>query len=82
MKLSHFSWQGTPGRSPYLDTLAFDDALIRLSELDDRMARVVELRVFAGMTALEVAEALGVSKRTVDGDWMVARRWLADELPA
>lgn len=69
-------------KAPYLDTLALDKALTRLFELDDRMGKVVEMRVFAGLTAVEIAEVLGVSKRTVDGDWMVAKRWLADELAA
>jgi len=65
---------------PLLDTLALDEALTRLSDLDGRMGQVVELRVFGGMTMLEIAHALGVSKRTVDGDWMVARKWLSHEL--
>jgi len=38
------------------------------------------MRLFGGMTIDEIAEALGVSKRTVDGDWAAARRWLAREL--
>ncbi len=63
-----------------LDILAVHDALDKLAVLDERMARGVELRVFAGLTMTEVAEVLGVSKRTADGDWSVARKWLAKEL--
>jgi len=69
-------------KDPYLDTISLDMALTRLFELDDRMGKVVEMRIFAGLTAKEIAEVLGVSKRTVDGDWLVAKRWLADELAA
>ncbi|MBD3236547.1 MAG: sigma-70 family RNA polymerase sigma factor [Candidatus Eisenbacteria bacterium] len=61
------------------ETLALDRALARLAELDPRMERVVELRVFGGLTIREVAYALGISTRTVDGDWMVAKGWLARE---
>jgi RNA polymerase sigma factor (TIGR02999 family) len=69
--------------SPELDlpeVLSLHDALVRLAEMDERQARVVELRVFGGLTASEVAEALGVSKRTVEGDWMHGRAWLRREL--
>ena len=45
-----------------------------------RGARIVEARVFGGMTVEEVAHVLGVSTRTVELDWTVARRWLAREL--
>ncbi|MBD3335096.1 MAG: sigma-70 family RNA polymerase sigma factor [Candidatus Eisenbacteria bacterium] len=68
------------GTDPSHETLALDRALDGLSRLDWRMERVVELRIFGGMTVREVAFALGVSQRTVDGDWMVARQWLAHEL--
>ena len=58
------------------ELLALDRALERLAELDPRQARVVELRYFAGLAMAEVAEHLGVSKRTVEGDWTHARAWL------
>ena len=51
-----------------------------LTALDERQARVVELRYFAGMTVEEVAEFLGVSKRTVESDWAAAREWLKERL--
>lgn len=65
-----------------LDILALDQALERYAELDPRGARVAELRVFAGLTVAETAAHLGVSARTVDGDWAVAKMWLARELTA
>jgi RNA polymerase sigma factor (TIGR02999 family) len=68
------------GRDQSLDVLLLHDALERLATLDARGAQVVELRVFGGLTAEEAAAALGVSKRTVDSDWSVARLWLAREL--
>lgn len=60
--------------------LALDEALARLAELDPRQAQVVEARVFAGLTAEETAEALGVSVPTVQRDWRAARAWLARAL--
>lgn len=62
------------------EVLDLDRALTRLAELDGRMARVVELRVFVGMTAHEAAHVLGISKRTVQRDWLVAKMWLSREL--
>lgn len=63
-----------------IDVLALEDALGRLAALDERQARVVELRFFGGLTIEEVADALAVSKRTVDSDWALARAWLHREL--
>ena len=63
-----------------LDVLALDDVLRRLERLDPRQARVVELRYFGGLTIAEAAGALGVSTRTVEDDWAMARPWLAREL--
>jgi len=60
--------------------LALDDALQRLAAMDERHARVVECRYFAGMTIEETAEALGVSPATVKRDWTLARAWLHREL--
>lgn len=68
------------GGSDPADVVALDDALSRLAELDPRQAKIVEMRVFAGMTVDETAEALGVSPRTVDLDWRMARAWLSREL--
>jgi RNA polymerase sigma factor (TIGR02999 family) len=63
-----------------LEVLELDDLINRLAELDDRRARVVELRFFAGMTNEEIAEALGVARSTVAEDWSVARAWLQSQL--
>ena len=59
-----------------LDLIAVDDALSELAELNERQARVVELRFFGGLSVEETAYALGVSERTVKGDWRVAKAWL------
>jgi len=63
-----------------LEILSLHEALEHLSSLDGRMAHVVELKVFGGLTMEEVAGALGVSKRTAENDWTVARTWLSREL--
>jgi RNA polymerase sigma factor (TIGR02999 family) len=60
--------------------LSLDDALTRLAELDDRLARVVECRYFGGLTEDETAAALGVTSRTVRRDWVKAKAWLYREL--
>ncbi len=60
--------------------LALDEALEKLAALDERQAQVVELRYFGGLKVDEVATALGVSKRTVEGYWTHARAWLRREL--
>jgi len=62
------------------DILAIEDALEKLAELDARHAKIVELRFYAGLTVGEVAEVLGVSKRTVEADWTMLRAWLRREL--
>lgn len=68
------SLQAAIERSPEL--LALDDALERLEELEPRQSRVVECRVFGGMTVEETAEILEVSPATVKRDWTMARAWL------
>ncbi|CAG0952010.1 hypothetical protein PHYC_00249 [Phycisphaerales bacterium] len=62
------------------DILALHDALERLAALSDRQAKVVEARFFAGLSVEHTAEVLGVSPRTVEADWRIARAWLAREL--
>ncbi|MEL6330044.1 MAG: ECF-type sigma factor [Planctomycetota bacterium] len=59
------------------DVLALDELLTRLEALDERKARVVELRYFAGLDENRVAEVLGVSRSTVSADWTFAKAWLA-----
>jgi len=73
---------GAPG-TPAGDDVAADDldaALEDLAKLDERQARVVELRFFGGLSIEETAEVLAVSTATVKRDWLVARAWLHREL--
>ena len=60
--------------------LLVDEALQRLAAIDARLARVVECRFFGAMTNDEIAEALGVTARTVERDWVKARMLLRDDL--
>jgi RNA polymerase sigma factor (TIGR02999 family) len=62
--------------------LQLDDAMNRLAGLQPRLARVVECRFFGGLTEEEIAEALGVTVRTVQRDWAKARMLLQRELEA
>jgi RNA polymerase sigma factor (TIGR02999 family) len=72
-------WQGAvPARDA--EVLALHEALERLAAADARLAEIVELRYFGGLTVEETAEALGLSRGTVVRDWQVARRWLRHEL--
>jgi RNA polymerase sigma factor (TIGR02999 family) len=66
--------------APSIDVLALEEALERLTRLDQRHARVVELRYFGGMSVEETAAALGLSPATVKRDWTLARAWLYREL--
>jgi RNA polymerase sigma factor (TIGR02999 family) len=60
--------------------LSLDQALRRLAEVDERLARVVELRFFGGLSVEEAAEVLEVDPRTVKRDWRKARALLLDSL--
>ena len=64
------------------DLVELDDALGRLSDQEPRMARIVDLRFFAGLTIAQTAEALSLSTATVERDWHLARVWLRQELGA
>lgn len=63
-----------------VDLVELDDTLVRLAQLNERQARIVELHFFGGLTLDEVADILGVSPRTVDAEWRMARWWLRREL--
>lgn len=65
---------------PGQDLAALDDALHALAEVDDRKARVVELRFFGGLSVEESASVLKVSVDTVMRDWKFAKAWLSREL--
>jgi RNA polymerase sigma-70 factor (ECF subfamily) len=67
-----------PGR----DLIAIDEALDALAKMDERKAKVVEMRFFGGLTVEETAAALGVSPDTVMRDWRLAKAWLMRELKA
>ena len=59
-----------------LDLLDLEDAMARLTELNPRMAQIVEMRFYGGMSVEEIAAALDLSSRTVDRDWFKAKSFL------
>ncbi|MFL6450031.1 MAG: ECF-type sigma factor [Bryobacteraceae bacterium] len=60
--------------------LRVHEAINELTKYDARMAQVVEIRYFGGLTEVEIAQALDVTDRTVRRDWERARLWLSDAL--
>jgi RNA polymerase sigma factor (TIGR02999 family) len=62
------------------EVLAIDFALERLTEVDERAHRVVECRIFAGLTLDETAQALGISSKSVQRTWTAALAWLRKEI--
>lgn len=62
------------------EALALEAALARLAQADARAAQVVELRYFAGLSQEQVADAMDLSRSTVDRDWRFARAFLHDQL--
>jgi RNA polymerase sigma-70 factor, ECF subfamily len=64
------------------EILAVDEVLTRLTELDPRQARVVELRYFGGLSVDETAEAMGLATRTVKLDCAMAKGWMKSQLTA
>jgi RNA polymerase sigma factor (sigma-70 family) len=62
------------------EILALNEALARLAQIDDRLARIVELRFFGGLAVAEVAEVMEMSERTVKRDWRKARALLYQSL--
>jgi RNA polymerase sigma factor (TIGR02999 family) len=62
------------------DLVALDEALTALAKVDERKARIVELRFFGGLTFEEVAEVMNLSKITIVRDWNKAKVWLFHEL--
>jgi RNA polymerase sigma factor (TIGR02999 family) len=67
-------------QSPDLDILDLHEALERLAEVNQRQAKLVELRYFGGLTQDEAAEVLEISRATAERDWRVARLWLHRQL--
>ncbi len=62
------------------EIVSVDEAIRRLEKRDRRMAEIVRLRFFAGLSVGETAEALGLSERSVRREWALARAWLHREL--
>jgi RNA polymerase sigma factor (TIGR02999 family) len=65
---------------PDVDLLSLNDALDRLAELDERQARIVELRFFAGLSIEETAEVMHLSPASIKREWQTARAWLFREM--
>lgn len=65
-----------------VDMIALDEALTRLATVDERKARIVELRFFGGLEVKETAEFLKISTPTVMREWKMAKAWLHRELSA
>lgn len=76
--------EGTHGatHASEIDVLEIDDALERLSQRDPRLAQIVELHYFAGMTYQETAMALGISEATVHRDLRMAKAWILSQILA
>jgi len=60
--------------------LALDDALKSLAQVDERQARIVDMKFFGGLTAPAIGDVLGVSVATVERDWAFARLWLRKQM--
>jgi RNA polymerase sigma-70 factor, ECF subfamily len=71
---------GTKGDQWSEELLDLDAALDRLASLDQRQARIIELRFFGGLTEAEIAAAIGISERTVKREWKAGKAWLYGEL--
>lgn len=69
-----------PGRPQDVDVIVVHDALDRLSAIDPRKSRIVELKFFGGLTTNEIAEVLQLSPATIERDWSFARAWLYDAI--
>jgi RNA polymerase sigma factor (TIGR02999 family) len=62
------------------ELLALDDSLTRLASNDPQQARIVELRVFVGLTIEQTAQVMNISPATVKRDWNMAKAWLLREI--
>ena len=80
MRIAGLDEQAARTEPPAIDVLALNEALTNLAALDPRLARVVEVKFFAGLTIAETAAALDVSTATAERDWSVARTWLYQRL--
>ncbi len=66
--------------APPVDLLALEDALVKLADLDERKSRLVELRFFGGLTEVDAADVLRISRSEASRWWRTTRAWLAQEL--
>jgi RNA polymerase sigma factor (TIGR02999 family) len=80
MQMVSLSQAGSAIEMELEDILALDDALDKLNLMNERLRRIVELRYFGGLPEEEIAQALGISVRTVARDWIKARLFLLNEL--
>ena len=71
---------GPDNPAAVIDWLALDEALAQLEREDPRLAEVVMLRFFAGLSVEKTAEVLGISDRQVKREWAVARAWLYEKM--
>jgi hypothetical protein len=62
------------------ELVALDDALERLTQIDERRGKIVQVKFFGGLTAPEIAQVLGISLATVERDWATARIWLRRDM--
>jgi RNA polymerase sigma factor (TIGR02999 family) len=62
------------------ELLTLDESLTRLGRVDPQQARIVELRIFAGLSVEDTADLLGISPATVKRDWSMAKAWLSLEI--
>jgi RNA polymerase sigma factor (TIGR02999 family) len=69
-----------PAAQQEIDLVALDAALEKLAALNERQAKIVELRYFGGLSVEEVGDVLDISSATVKRDWTLARAWLRREL--
>ena len=73
---------GVATASPGVDVLALEQAIDRLRDVHGRLASVVEMHFYGGLSFVEVAELIGVTERTVQRDWSAARAVLQRDLEA
>jgi RNA polymerase sigma factor (TIGR02999 family) len=81
VKVELGDWMAAPGQS-VVDVLVMDQALEALDKLDPQQAKIVELRVFGGLSVEEAADVLHISPSTVKRDWALAKGWILMQLGA
>lgn len=76
----HVEVDGVASDDEPIDIVALDDALLRFAQLDPATHHVVELSIFGGLTNAELATNFGVTKRVIEGDLKLFRKWIAAEI--